>query len=367
MINNRQNRPIKVMVVDDSAFMRRYLSDIIKSDAELELVGTARDGLDALRKLERLNPDVITLDVDMPNLNGLETLKRLMQQKPLPVIMVSSLTREGSDITVEALSCGAVDFIAKPLLSAIESTASFRDALLLKIKAAATARLFASKPTQQVQIQPVTFTPLTGKSYAGDYPRNVVAIAASTGGPRALDLIFRTFPPALPAAFLITQHMPAGFTTSLARRLDALSPLKVREARGGEKISEGEAYLAPGGYHLVVNQNGFTELSSAPPVQNVRPSADVMMDSVARVFGAVALGVILTGMGRDGTEGISFIKKNGGRSLCQDPATAVIPSMPQSVITNGLADLVVPLEQLGAAIVRLLAEMGVKGSRRFDY
>ncbi|MEW5919713.1 MAG: chemotaxis response regulator protein-glutamate methylesterase [Bacillota bacterium] len=355
MINKEQKKPLKVMVVDDSAFMRRFISDIINSDADLELVGTARDGLDALRKRQQYDPDVITLDVEMPNLNGLETLKRLMQEKPLPVVMVSSLTREGNEITIEALSCGAVDFVTKPAIFKGESTAAIREALTLKIKAAAAARLFQLPAAPLEPVQPAAFTPLPlQKSPTGRFPRNVVAIGASTGGPRALDVIFRSFPPGLPAAFLVTQHMPAGFTESLSRRLNLISELQVREARGGEGISEGEAYLAPGGYHLVVKKNGVTELSSAPPIQHVRPSADVMMDSLAETFGNLVIGVILTGMGRDGADGMSRIKEKGGRTICQDPSTAVISSMPQAVINDGMADLVVPLEQVGSTIVRLL-------------
>ncbi len=366
MVKNRQSKRIKVMVVDDSAFMRRLIGDLLSSDTEIELVGTARDGLDALRKRQFLHPDVITLDVEMPNLNGLETLKRLMGEKPLPVIMVSSHTREGSEITVEALSYGAVDFVSKPAVFKGVGSDTLRQELLLKIKAAATARLLHPPPAQPEPAGDAGAAAVPApppKSSPGKFPRNIVAIGASTGGPRTLDLIFRSLPPALPAAFLITQHMPAGFTESLSRRLDMISQLQVREARGGESIREGEAYMAPGGYHLVVNKNGITELSSAPPVQHVRPAADVMMASLADTFGRLVIGVVLTGMGRDGTQGMASIKKKGGRTVCQDPATAVIPSMPQAVISEGLADYIVPLEQLGPTIVSLIRSGEQKGEK----
>ena len=348
---------VKVMVVDDSAFMRKFIGDIIRGDAELELVGTARDGYDALEKCKVLNPHVITMDVEMPRMNGLDTLRKLMQDSPLPVVMVSSLTREGSEITIEALTSGAVDFVTKPAIFKGESPAGLKVELLQKIKTAARARLHQHRANEG---KPAPFNPLPQNKelqrigMASYFPRNIVAIGASTGGPRALDALFRQLPEGLPAAFFITQHMPAGFTESLSQRLDRVSGLKVREAKGGERAREGEAYVAPGGYHLVVNKMGITVLSSAPMVQHVRPSADVMMDALAELFGKVVIGVILTGMGRDGANGMSRIKAKGGRIIVQDPATAVISSMPQSVINNGNVDLVVPLEQMGMSITRLL-------------
>ena len=348
---------LRVMVVDDSAFMRKFIGDIIRGDKELELVGTARDGYDALKKRKVLQPDVITMDVDMPYLNGLETLRQLMQEHPIPVVMVSSLTREGSEITIEALSGGAVDFVTKPAILKGESAAGIKIELPQKIKTAARARLdYYGTSERKLHApaplpQPVMVQDM-GK--VSSSPRNIVAIGASTGGPRALDVVFRHLPEWLPAAFFITQHMPVGFTESLSQRLDRISGLQVKEAKGGERIREGEAYVAPGGYHLVVNKTGNTMLSSAPPVQYVRPSVDVMMDALAEQFGKVVIGVILTGMGRDGAAGMSRIKEKGGRIIVQDPASAVIDSMPQTVIKNEKVDMVVPLEQIGMSITRLL-------------
>lgn len=315
----------------------------------MELVGTARNGEDALRKIAIYKPDVITLDVEMPGLNGLDTLKRIMEQTPLPVIMVSSLTQRGSKITIEALAAGAIDFITKPSLVKGESAEEIRRLLPLKIKAAAGARLGAYK-------DPVCFeekkVKKTGPS--GRLARKIVAIGASTGGPRALEEVLKGFPADLPAAVLITQHMPAGFTDSLSKRLDRICPLKVAEAANGESILESKAYVAPGGFHLLVAKDGTTLLSSSAPVNYVRPSADLMMETAAEVFGPSVVGVVLTGMGRDGAEGMARIKEKGGKTVVQDPNTAVIPSMPQAVIKKGSADMIVSLERVAAVVTGLL-------------
>jgi len=402
---------IKVLIVDDSAFMRKILSDIISKDSELDLVGAARDGEDALRKKDLLKPDVITLDVEMPRLDGLATLRRIMEKGLMPVIMVSSLTSRGSETTLEALSAGAVDFIAKPTaLYKGEGLDELRLTLPQKIKAAAGARLFSARSEHRPEHRPeprklpggkpsgpgassepvassgptapgassssVTETPgisrlsprpverststptppsmtrFTGAAGAG--AGFVVLIGSSTGGPRALEDIFRYFPEDFPAAVLVTQHMPPSFTASLAKRLDKISGIKVQEAKGRERISPGHAYIAPGGFHLLV-QRGETSLSQAPPVHHVRPAADLMMESAARYYKSKAIGVILTGMGRDGTDGMAEIKKNGGRTIVQDPATAVISSMPQSVIDKGLADVTVPLGGIVASVIRFFS------------
>jgi two-component system chemotaxis response regulator CheB len=338
---------LKVLVVDDSAFMRKFIGDIIQSDSEMELVGTARNGEDALRKIAIYKPDVITLDVEMPGLNGLDTLKRIMEQSPLPVIMVSSLTQRDSKITIEALAAGAIDFITKPSLVKGESAEEIRRLLPLKIKAAAGARLGAYK-------KPLCFEEKLKKTASGRLARKVVAIGASTGGPRALEEVLKGFPADLPAAVLITQHMPAGFTTSLSKRLDRISPLRVEEAANGESILESKAYVAPGGVHLLVARDGTTLLSNSAPVNYVRPSADLMMETAAEVFGPSVVGVILTGMGRDGAEGMARIKEKGGKTVVQDPSTAVIPSMPQAVIKKGSADKIVSLERVAAVVTGLL-------------
>jgi two-component system chemotaxis response regulator CheB len=343
-----EEKNLKILVVDDSAFMRKFIGDIIQSDSEMELVGTARNGEDALRKIAIYKPDVITLDVEMPGLNGLDTLKRIMEQTPLPVIMVSSLTQRDSKITIEALAAGAIDFITKPSLVKGENAEEIRRLLPLKIKAAAGARLGAYK-------NPVCFEEKLKKTGpSGRLARKIVAIGASTGGPRALEEVLKGFPADLPAAVLITQHMPAGFTDSLSKRLDRISPLRVEEAANGESILESKAYVAPGGFHLLVTSNGTTLLSNSAPVNYVRPSADLMMETAAEVFGPSVVGVVLTGMGRDGAEGMARIKEKGGKTVVQDPNTAVIPGMPQAVIKRGSADMIVSLERVAAVVTGLL-------------
>ncbi|NLL21331.1 MAG: chemotaxis response regulator protein-glutamate methylesterase [Firmicutes bacterium] len=350
-----EQRKVKVLIVDDSAYMRLFLGDIIAGSRGLELVATARDGEDALLKIKRYKPDVVTLDVEMPRLNGVETLKRIMQENPLPVIMVSSYTRKGSEITVEALALGAVDFVAKPSRFTDDFTREFKRELPLKITHAARAHLDHERPfTVPVEksspsLQRKDVTPLPSLSPLHTV-RFVVAIGASTGGPRALEMVLKGLPADLPAAAFITQHMPPGFTRSLAERLDKVCPIKVKEAVHGEDIVESRVYLAPGGYHLLAEKKGIVSLSEAAPVNHVRPSVDVMMESLVEAYGSSVVGVILTGMGRDGSDGMAMIKEKGGRTIVQDPATAVIPGMPEAVIRRGLADKIVPLNQIAKTI-----------------
>jgi len=354
-------KPLKVMVVDDSAFMRRFIGDIIEGDSELQLVGTARNGEDALKKRELYRPDVIALDVDMPGMDGLATLKRLMSTDPLPVVMVSSHTQQGSDVTMEALLAGAVDFVTKPSLSRGESAEEIKKLLPSKIKAAARARV-AARPflaAGAAALAEAVADPAAEKRgpHALRPARLVVAIASSTGGPRALEEVMRGFPADIPAAVFITQHMPAGFTEALARRLDRVSQLKVRESAGGEMIMEGQAYLAPGGYHLIVDESATIVLSTAEAVQFVRPSADVMMNSLVELYKSAVLGVVLTGMGRDGADGMARIKEAGGMTVVQEPSSAVIPSMPLAIINKGLADVVVPLERIAETVTEMLRQL----------
>ena len=346
---------VKVLIVDDSAYMRKFLGDIVNSSDGLKLVATARDGEDALLKIKQYRPDVVTLDVEMPRLNGVETLKRIMEKTPLPVIMVSSFTRRGSEITVEALALGAVDFVAKPSQFTDNFARELKIELPLKIKHAAAARLDPGRHSGIV-VEKHGFLPRQGGGslFPGRAARFTVAIGASTGGPRALERVLKGLPADLPAAVFITQHMPPGFTRSLAERLDKVSPIKVKEAADRESIMESQAYIAPGGYHLLAEKNGSVVLSRGAPVNHVRPSADVMMKSLVEVYGSSVVGIILTGMGRDGSDGMAAIKEKGGRTIVQDPSTAVIPSMPQAVIQRGLADKVVSLDRIAKNIELLL-------------
>lgn len=351
-----EQRNIRVMVVDDSAFMRKIMGDIVESQKDMVLVSTARNGEDALKKIKLHNPDVITLDVEMPGLDGFAALQKIMRENPLPVIMVSSLTRKGSEITVEALSEGAVDFATKPSQLKGEGMEEFKELLSKKIRHAAsaaspsrfsnlaTSRDFSSIPSKIEKL-----------SVPGRVIRCAVAIGASTGGPKAIEEIMRKLPADLPAAVFITQHMPPKFTESLAKRLDRVSPINVVEVSGKEEITEGRGYIARGGYHLTaLNETTVSLDDTTPPVQHVRPSADVMMSSIADVFGAAVIGVILTGMGRDGSDGMARIKEMGGKTIVQDPSSSVISSMPQSVINRGMADIVAPLSEISSLIIRMV-------------
>ena len=351
--------PFKVMVVDDSAFMRKVLREIIQQDSALEYVGMARNGRDALAKLKGLKPDVLTLDLEMPVLNGLDTLKIIMAENPVPVVMVSSYTQKGSEMTIEALAAGAVDFIPKPSTWEGEQADEIRRLLPLKIKKAAGARLqaipFSDEPRVDV-VEGEEQLERKGSPVVSRGMDRIVAIAASTGGPRALEEVLKGLPADLPAAVFITQHMPPRFTRSLAERLDRVSQIKVKEASPGDEIRNGEVYVAPGGYHLLARHDGTIFLSNAVTVNHVRPSADVMMESVAEIFGAAVIGVVLTGMGRDGAAGMVRIKERGGRTIVQDPSSAVLSGMPRAVLQRDSADEVLSLNRIAAAIVRILDE-----------
>ena len=345
--------PIRVLVVDDSAFMRHAISQILESDANIEVVGTARDGLQALEMIENLHPDVATLDVEMPRLGGLETLQRIMERCPLPVVMVSSSTKEGSSITLSALAMGAVDFVAKPSGPASPNIRQVTNELITKVKAAAGARVRGRRQELvRSASRPVTAAP------AAERTPKIVIIGSSTGGPRALYELVPALPRDLDAALLIVQHMPPGFTGPFAERLNEMSSLTIKEAGGGERLEAGLGLLAPGGRHLVVTADGVTRISDGPPVHGVRPSVDVTMGSLAEKQGRNCLGVILTGMGSDGTLGCKWIKSLGGKVIAEDESTCVVFGMPRSVIEAGVVDRVVPLHEMAAAIVEMLPEVG---------
>ncbi|MBS4008985.1 MAG: chemotaxis response regulator protein-glutamate methylesterase [Clostridium sp.] len=338
---------IKVLVVDDSALMRKIISDIFSADSRFAVVDTARDGIDALEKTIKLKPDLITLDVEMPRLDGLQTLKEIVRRHKVPVIMLSSLTKRGSHVTMEALSLGAVDFIAKPDKLSTEGRADLQAELLRKAAVAASLRVQV-EPLQVVRaemaIKPVLFRQQAVRA---------VAIGASTGGPRALEVILLSLPANLPAAVFVTQHMPPKFTLALAERLNKLSAIRIKEAEHGEPVQTGVVYLAPGNYHLEIAADRKIRLTQDPPVEHVRPSATVMMLSVASVYGKESVGVILTGMGKDGAAGMVEIKNCGGHTLAQDEASAVIFSMPKAAIQAGAVERVLPLAEIAKAVIAL--------------
>ena len=341
-------RPYTVLVVDDSAFMRRVISDILSQTDEFRVIGTARDGNDSLRKVHQLNPDMVTMDVEMPELDGLSSLGYIMSETPRPVVMLSAYTTERAEATMRALDYGAVDFIAKPSGTISLDLATVADQLLDALRAAAAANLAAvpvRMPRRSIGEPPRL------RAAAGEGSNMAVAIAASTGGPRALaELIPRLRNP-LGAAVLVVQHMPPRFTRTLAERLDGLGGLSVTEAEDGEPVRRDRVYLAPGDFHMrVVREGGAVKiaLSQEPSVWGVRPAADPLFHSVAEVYGGRTVGVVLTGMGRDGADGLRAIREAGGGTIAQDRASSVIYGMPQAAAE--WADAVLPLDRIAAEV-----------------
>lgn len=340
------DKPVRVLVVDDSAFMRFTIGKHLNDHPGLQVIGSAHDGIEALEMIPRLNPDVVTLDVEMPHMDGLSTLREIMTRYPRPVVMLSSLTAEGTVETVQALTLGAVDFIAKPMNKATINTVM--NDVAVKIIKAAGSRVFALTSTNRAA--PSTSISVQKATRALNTKDKVLIIGSSTGGPRALNLLIPEIPANMPAAIMIVQHMPAGFTRSLADRLDSLSNIKVKEAEPGDKLEVGRALLAPGGFHLTFDRNGQVALNQNPPVHGVRPAIDVTMASLVPLYGNSILGVILTGMGSDGTTGSQLIHEAGGHIIAEDESSCVVWGMPRSVFEAGVADEVLPLNQMASAI-----------------
>lgn len=351
------NTGLTVLVVDDSAFARSMISKRLSADPDIGRVEAARDGQEALDKLSSLKPDVITLDVQMPKLDGLGALKRIMAECPTPVVMLSSLTGEDTETTLTALELGAVDFFLKPSIANTTGGDGERD-LLETIKQAArvpVARLAkALRPEVRATQKTVRQSAATPTRNAGDVKKieRVVVIASSTGGPRALAGVVPNLPADDRVAYLLVQHMPAGFTRSLSERLNNSSKLTVREAEKGEFIQGGTALMAPGGYHLVVASNGEIDLTETPTLHGVRPAADVTMQSAARAFSKKVVGVVLTGMGADGKDGAGAIRAAGGSVIAEDEATCAVFGMPRAVIEAGHANIVVTIDKISRQIVK---------------
>ena len=334
--------------------MRKLVSEILSTSGEFRVVGTARHGLDALKQIHALDPDIVTLDVEMPELDGLQALGYIMSETPRPVVMLSALdSPNGGALTIRALELGAVDFVHKPSGAARDSIDLLGSRLLDALRAATCVNLRGV---------PVLARPSLVERRAGrtvpDAATNAVAIAASTGGPRALAELIPRLPAGLDAAVLVVQHMPAGFTASLATRLNALSRLPVSEAKAGDRIDHGRVYVAPGGFHMrVVDVDGIPRvaLEQTPPIWGVRPSADPLFRSAALRFGASLVGVVLTGMGRDGAEGLRVIRDRGGYAIVQDRGTSIVYGMPQAALTTAGADRMLPLGDIAAEIAGAVA------------
>lgn len=367
-------RKLRVLVVDDSAFMRKVISDILAADPQIEVIDRARNGLECVAKVKELHPDVVTLDIEMPLMNGLEALERLMREHPLPVVMVSSLTREGADATIRALELGAVDFVTKTSGSISLDIHKVAHEIVEKVKAAGRANRRFFRRTQLPSLSPsplhtsgAVLRPLQpGCGAPRDNTRNtgvatnkLVAIGTSTGGPRALQTVLTSLPRFFPAAIAIVQHMPAGFTQSLARRLDMLCQIRVVEAVDGQVLEAGTAYIAPGGYHMEVVQGSDRRLSislhQSEPRGGHRPSVDVLFESISRLQNVDIWAVIMTGMGSDGTRGLRKIKEERRVvSIVEHESSCVVYGMPRSAIQAGLADNIVPLDRIAETLIQLV-------------
>ncbi len=351
---------IRVLVVDDSALMRKMIPMIICADDSIQVVGTAMDGEFAIKKIGELRPDVITLDVDMPRMDGLAALKLIVGDFEIPVILVSSLTKEGTEITLRGLELGAFDFVPKPHDAISVHIQDIAHELIEKIKAAACCRRPKFREHRTVKPkQPLSPVMPLRQISAG----TVVAIGISTGGPQALAEILPLLPADFPAGILIVQHMPEGFTDLFAKRLDTICNIRVKEACNGDLISPGKALIAPGGKHLKMKKTTFglvTVLSQAPPASGHRPSATVLFNSVAEELGSGAIGVIMTGMGDDGVEGLARIKENGGVTIAQDEESSVIYGMPKVAAEKGYADMVVGLYEIVPRLVSIIDLSSVK-------
>jgi two-component system, chemotaxis family, protein-glutamate methylesterase/glutaminase len=360
---------IKVLVIDDSLFMRQMISDIFNTDPDIEVVDTAINGEEGLAKIEKLNPDVVTLDYEMPGLNGIATLKRIMSRHPLPVVMISAHTNEGGKITLEALAQGAVNYVLKPSGSFSLDIGIIKDEIIEKVKIAALANIKAL--ARGIKFKTPGFGAEKSLKPSGLASNYCVVIGSSTGGTNGVEMILESLPAEFPASLFVVQHMPEMFTALFANRLNYLSKITVKEGEEREDVKSGTAYIAPGGWHMKVKKvinNQYNEkeklpiadyrlmiaLSKEAPIYGLRPSIDVLMCSVSEVYGANVIGVILSGMGSDGTEGLGAISLVGGKTIAQDEKTSVIFGMPKCAIEEGVVDNVLPIEKIASRIMELI-------------
>jgi len=345
--SGRGSEEIRVLVADDSAVMRTALSNMLQASPSVRVCGTARDGIETVEKTKLLRPDVVTLDVQMPRMDGIEALKHIMGECPCPVIMVSRMTREGAEVTIEALSAGAFDYLPKEDLQNNGDLQRLQRSLLEKVEAAARSSMGTHRALYS---SPPPILALREKSQV--VPR-IAVIGTSTGGPKALQEVVPKLPEKLPIPVLVVQHMPPGFTGPLAKRLDSISKVNVREARDGDQLEAGTVYIAPAGQHTTVfgsGANAWVALSDQPEESMHKPSVDVTMTSVAEIFGRFALGIILTGMGADGVKGMKAIQDAGGITVGQNEATCAVYGMPRCCADIGVLQRVVPLAEIAEVI-----------------
>ena len=354
-------RKIKVLIVDDSALVRQILVEILKTAQDMDVVGTASDPFMARERIKETNPDVLTLDVEMPRMDGLTFLANLMRLRPMPVVMVSSLTERGCETTLRALELGAVDFVSKPKIDVAGTLRDFSDEILSKIRIAAGARVVArSAPPTSTNVPPKhsadAIIPANSASRMLRTTDRIIAVGASTGGTEAIRELLTGLPADSPAV-VIAQHIPAAFSGPFAKRMDGLCALRVSEPVDGQYIMAGHVYIAPGGRHLLIERDGARyrcRLNDGPPVNRHCPSVDVLFRSVASQVGPNAVGVILTGMGDDGARGLKEMHDMGAPTLAQDEATSVVWGMPGAAVKLGAVDDVLPLNRVASEIMRLV-------------
>nr|WP_077625065.1 chemotaxis response regulator protein-glutamate methylesterase [Sediminibacillus massiliensis] len=343
---------IRVLIVDDSAFMRKVLSDILLSHENITAVDTARNGKAALEKVKEFDPDVVTMDIEMPEMNGLQALKEIMSFSPRPVLMLSSLTKTGAESTIKAMELGAVDFIPKPSGSISLDIQKIKDEIIEKVLAASQVPFKNMKKKN-------SFAPPTTTSFEGGKEKYIVAIGTSTGGPRALQMVLRGLPRNLPAPVVVVQHMPPNFTKSLANRLDMIAEINVKEAENGDILRDGTVYIAPGGFHMEFVQKGKTlavKLSQRDPVKGHRPSVDVMFESIAAQTTFKTIAIVMTGMGSDGAKGVIKLKETSMDTIVMTESenTSVVYGMPKAVKRTGLTDYSEDLDAISSKIIEQL-------------
>ena len=366
---------IRVLIVDDSAFMRKVLHSIIAADAQLEVCGEARDGRDAVTQSETLKPDVITMDINMPHVDGLQATEIIMSSNPRAIVVVSSESREGAEVTLKALELGAIDFVAKPTGGIDLDMNSVKEELCRKLKVAAKVRVVRTATRSKLQQDIAAGAPRTepAKSFEQSLSENrsggtatavapapsrgggkfpIVVVAASTGGPATLMKFIPHFPKDFPGAVILVQHMPGSFTAQFSQQLQEVSQIRVKEAEAGEIIVPGQLYICPGSHHMRVSPTGRVSLDDGPRIGGYRPCADLTLDSAADYAGPMSIGIILTGMGNDGSKGVQTVKNVGGHIIAQDEATAVIFGMPQEAIKTGAVDQILPIDAIYNAIER---------------